>query len=61
MKDAFRRIAHVSENSGFRAILVHAIDDGGIDFYLKYDFRPVPLASRTVFLSITTLRHSLGL
>ena len=56
IKDVLRRVAHVAQTSGFRAVLVHAIDEAAVGFYLRYGFRAFPAGSRTMFLSSGTLR-----
>ena len=58
-KDALRRVAHVAQTSGFRAVVVHAIDDAAVGFYLRFGFRPFPAGSRTMFLSSGTLQAAI--
>ncbi len=52
LKDALRRALAVSENIGARAMLVHAIDDEAVAFYLKYGFKMFPSEARTLFLPL---------
>ena len=50
--DAVRRALTVHREIGFRAILVHALDDGAVAFYAKYDFVPCAVDPRTMILPI---------
>ncbi len=45
LKDALLRAAQASEAVGFRAILVHAVDEAAVAFYARYGFRPFPEGS----------------
>jgi GNAT superfamily N-acetyltransferase len=55
MRQAMRRVAQVSREVAVRALIVHAIDDTAIPFYLKWDFKPFPAGSHTLLLPIETL------
>jgi GNAT superfamily N-acetyltransferase len=59
MREALRRVAQVSQEVGVRALVVHAIDDAAIPFYLKWDFKPFPAGSQTLFLPIETIRATI--
>jgi GNAT superfamily N-acetyltransferase len=59
MREAIRRVAQVSQEVGVRALIVHAIDDSAIPFNLKWDFKPFPAGSHTLFLPIETIRAAI--
>lgn len=42
LKDAILRVLGAAECIGVRALLVHAKDDRAKEFYLRYDFEPLP-------------------
>ena len=50
LKDALKRALSASKEIGARCVLVHAIDDDAIPFYLTYGFKPFPTDSRTMYL-----------
>jgi GNAT superfamily N-acetyltransferase len=55
LKDAFQRVAQVSKVVGSRALIVHAIDQNAMAFYVKYGFIEFPYGSQTLFLPIDTI------
>ncbi len=57
--EAMQRTLEISQSAGVRALMVHAIDDEAVTFYLKYGFIAFPADSRTMFLPIETLAASL--
>ncbi len=59
LKDALRRVAQISKAVGSRALIVHAIDQHAMAFYVKYGFIEFPQGSQTLFLPIETI--ALGL
>lgn len=59
LKDALIRSMQASEIVGFRAVLVHAIDDEARRFYEKFQFIEFPSGSQTLFLPIETLKRAL--
>ena len=59
LKEAMQRTLEISQSAGVRALVVHAIDDDAVTFYLKYEFVPFPADSRTMFLPIETLAAAL--
>jgi GNAT superfamily N-acetyltransferase len=59
LRDGLRRALQVSEVVGCRAVLIHAIDQSAVDFYARHGFGEFPGGSRTLFLSLETLRQSL--
>jgi predicted N-acetyltransferase YhbS len=50
--DAMKRFLAASKEIGARAILVHAIDNDVVPFYLQYGFKSFPEGSLTMFLPI---------
>jgi GNAT superfamily N-acetyltransferase len=59
LRDALQRSLSVAQNVGARAILVHAIDQDVVPFYLQYNFKPFPDVDLTLFLSISEVVASL--
>ncbi len=55
LKDALLRAVQISRIGGSRAVIVHAIDQDAIAFYLKYGFVEFPDGSKTMFLPIETV------
>ncbi len=54
--DALRRVSHVAQQVGVRAIEVDAIDDSAKAFYLKYGFVPLRDDERHLFLPMHVIR-----
>ncbi len=54
--DALRRVAHISEHIGVRAIEVDAINETARKFYLKYGFVPLLDDQQHLFLPIQVIR-----
>lgn len=54
--DALRRIVHVANELGVRAVAVHAIDDNARNFYLHYGFVPLRDDLRHLFLPLDVVR-----
>ena len=52
-QDAVRRCIQVSHNTGVRAILVHALNDGACQFYAHYGFKASPAHPMTLMLRLT--------
>jgi GNAT superfamily N-acetyltransferase len=58
--DAFRRVLAASQEVGIAALLVHAIDDDALRFYMKQaEFIEHPADLRTLFLPIETIADAL--
>ena len=57
--EAMQRTLEISQAAGVRALMVHAIDDEAVTFYLQYGFVLFPADSGTMFLPIETLAASL--
>ena len=57
LKEALLRTAEVSKIAGIRALLVHAIDDDALNFYMHAysGFMVFPAGSRTLFLPVETI------
>jgi GNAT superfamily N-acetyltransferase len=55
LREAMQRTLEISQSAGVRALMVHAIDDEAVTFYLRYGFVLFPADSRTMFLPIETL------
>ena len=59
LREAIQRTLEISRSAGVRALMVHAIDDEAVTFYLKYGFVLFPADSRTMFLPIETFAAAL--
>jgi GNAT superfamily N-acetyltransferase len=59
LQDAVRRVAGIVDTIGFRALLVHAIDESAVTFYRHFGFLPSPIEPETLFLPIQALQASL--
>jgi GNAT superfamily N-acetyltransferase len=59
LRDAMYRALQVSRSVGCAAILVHALDQPAVDFYVKYGFIEFPGGARTLFLPLTTIAAAL--
>lgn len=59
LREAMQRTLDISQSAGVRALMVHAIDDQAVTFYLQYGFVLFPADSRTMFLPIETLAAAL--
>jgi GNAT superfamily N-acetyltransferase len=60
LKDAFARTLATSQIVGARCLVVHAIDDEAMAFYLAYGFREFPQDSKTLFLPVETIAQALA-
>lgn len=56
VSDALRRCLAASDIAGVRAVIVHAIDDGAVEFYQRLGFIPSPLGPRVLIMPIETVR-----
>ncbi|MGB8600878.1 MAG: GNAT family N-acetyltransferase [Rhizomicrobium sp.] len=52
LQDAVLRIAGASQTIGIRAILVHAKSDSAKAFYERFGFRPSPMETMTMMMTI---------
>lgn len=60
LKDALQRILSAAKEVGARAVLVHAIDDEAVAFYIRYGFKLFPPDSRTLYLPMEEIAAALG-
>lgn len=56
LQDAVNRAVMVSQNTGVRALLVHALHDRAKDFYEHYGFQSSPLHPMTLMLKLNAHR-----
>lgn len=59
LREAMQRSLEFSQKVGVRVLIVHAIDDEAISFYVPFGFRRFPTDSRTLFLPIETIANAL--
>lgn len=59
LREAMQRTLDISRSAGVRMLLVHAIDDDAVAFYLRYGFHIFPAGSRTMFLPVETIESVL--
>jgi GNAT superfamily N-acetyltransferase len=59
LKDALQRSLQISRIGGSRAVIVHAIDQDAMAFYLKYRFVEFPDGTKTMFLPIETIAKAI--
>lgn len=59
LREAMQRSLEFSQNVGVRVLIVHAIDDEAISFYVPFGFRRFPTDGRTLFLPIETIAKAL--
>ena len=59
--DAIGRLVGASQVYAGRLIVVDAIDDDAVAFYVKHDFRPVKATPRQLVLKMATARKAMGL
>jgi GNAT superfamily N-acetyltransferase len=60
LRDAVLRIVAAGETIGVRAILVHAISDAAKVFYEKHGFRPSPVDTMTLMITVAEARKELA-
>lgn len=56
LQDAVNRTVAVSENTGVRALLVHALHDRAKHFYQHYGFQESPQHPMTLMLRLSTVK-----
>lgn len=59
LKDALKRSLSASREIGARAVLVHAIDDEAVGFYLRYGFKLFLTDGRTLYLPMAAAAAAL--
>ncbi|MGD9172195.1 MAG: GNAT family N-acetyltransferase [Candidatus Thiodiazotropha sp.] len=58
LKDAMLRTLSIASNVGVRGLLVHAISEEAMRFYLQYGFQESPIEPMTLLLSVKNIgRH----
>ena len=60
LADAMRRTVLVARQVGVRALLVHALDETVLPFYLRHGFKPLSAGSRTLFIPMETIVSALS-
>ena len=56
LQDAVFRSVQVSQHTGVRALLVHALNDRARQFYLHFGFQPSPIETMTLMLKLNSLQ-----
>jgi GNAT superfamily N-acetyltransferase len=59
LREAMQRALEFATQVGVRVLIVHAIDDEAISFYVPFGFRRFPTDGRTLFLPIETIAKAL--
>ncbi len=59
LREAMQRSLEAARQVGVRALVVHAIDDDAVSFYVQFGFQRFPTDSRTLYLPIETIARSL--
>lgn len=59
LREAMRRTLDISRSAGVRMLMVHAIDDDAINFYLRFGFGIFPTGSRTMYLPVEAMADAL--
>jgi hypothetical protein len=59
LREATQRTLEASRQIGARALIVHAVDDEAVNFYVPFGFQAFPTDGRTPFLPIETLTAGL--
>jgi GNAT superfamily N-acetyltransferase len=60
LRDALQRCMSVHSEIGFAAVVVHAIDNDAVAFYLRYGMQEFPAGSRSLFMPIKTIKAALS-
>ena len=56
LRDAALRVATTADIVGVKAMLVHAIDDAAVAFYLHHGLQPFPGDPTTLFVPVAAIR-----
>lgn len=59
LKDALLRVTKASELVGVRAVLVHAVDQEAVPFYVRCGFKQFPMGNQSLYLPIEEIIASL--
>ncbi|GAA0328026.1 GNAT family N-acetyltransferase [Sphingomonas oligophenolica] len=60
LRQALQRTLDIAQSVGVRMLMVHAIDDDAVAFYLRFGFHLFPAGSRTLYLPVEEIAGSLG-
>ncbi len=60
LKDALLRAASAADIVAVRAVLVHALNDEALRFYMRFDFEPSPVHPLHLMLLMKDIRASAG-
>jgi GNAT superfamily N-acetyltransferase len=60
IREAVLRAVHIASNTGVFAILVHALSNAAIQFYLSRGFVESPLQPMTLMMTLATIRTILS-
>ena len=55
LKDALRRVEHIADHAGVRAVLVHALHEEAKGFYEHYGFQPSPIHPMTLMIAVSDI------
>ena len=58
-RDCAMRVAHAADSIGIRGILVHALSEEALAFYLAIGFDPSPLEPMTLMVTLGDIRRGL--
>ncbi len=56
LRDAVNRAVAVAQNTGVRALLVHALHEKAMQFYEHYGFQPSPTHPLTLMLRLSSVK-----
>ncbi len=56
--DTLTRVMAAAEQLAIRAVVVHAISDQAAAFYVRFGFKPLATAPRTLMIALDELRRS---
>lgn len=59
LREAMQRTLEASRHVGVRALIVHAIDDAAVSFYVPFGSQAFPIDGRTLFLPIESIAKAL--
>jgi len=59
-RDGAMRVAHAATAIGIRGIVVHAISQAALDFYIALGFDQCPLDPMTLVVTLSDLRAALS-
>jgi GNAT superfamily N-acetyltransferase len=60
LRDAILRIAQAAEHMGIKGIMVHALDDDSVNFYVRRGFRPSKVDDRHLMISMLEISAELS-